>query len=177
MIFLTCLLSVLDVQHLYGWQSIDLSAGNDYSTDAIKPPQFNQSKNDRLHSHQIPSLWRFLDIPHKVLKSDTGSLVLPMSGLDSKILIKQTLNNLGWVFLRRSYDSSNDKVFNETCIAKAGITGIQRHTDLAVRVTSDNRGVSTVDVRASSPYRRRDLGFNNLVIRKLAKAQRELDAL
>ena len=43
-IFLTCLSSVISVQLVYGWQSIDLSAGNDYSTDAINPPQFNQSK-------------------------------------------------------------------------------------------------------------------------------------
>ena len=112
--FLMCLLSVLGFQLIYGWQSIDLSAGNDYSTDTINPPQFNQSKHDRLHSHQMPSYWRFLDIPHKVLKSDTDSLVLPMSGFDSKIIIKQVINKLGWMFVRLMDNASTSEGFNET---------------------------------------------------------------
>lgn len=169
-IFLICLLSVLGVQLLYGWQSIDLSAGNDYSTDAINPPQFNQSKNDRLHSHQMSSFWRFMDIPHKVLKSDTDSLVLPMSGFDSKIMIKKAIYGLGWVFVRRLDDASASEGFNETYLLRAGNPGIAGRTDVAVRVVTNNEGFSVVDIHSSSSHSRRDLGFNELMILRLKKA-------
>jgi hypothetical protein len=169
-IFLTCLLSVLGVQLLYGWQSIDISAGNDYSTDAINPPQFNQSKNDRLHSHQMSSFWRFMDIPHKVLKSDTDSLVLPMSGFDSKIMIKKAIYGLGWVFVRRLDDASASEGFNETYLLRAGNPGIAGRTDVAVRVVTNNEGFSVVDIHSSSSHSRRDLGFNELMILRLKNA-------
>ncbi|MBT3619600.1 MAG: hypothetical protein HN523_04160 [Porticoccaceae bacterium] len=169
-IFLICLLSVLGVQLLYGWQSIDLSAGNDYSTDAINPPQFNQSKHDRLHSHQMPSFWRFMDIPHKVLKSDTDSLVLPMSGFDSKIMIKKAIYGLGWVFVRRLDDASASEGFNETYLLRAGNPGIAGRTDVAVRVVTNNEGFSVVDIHSSSSHSRRDLGFNELMILRLKNA-------
>ena len=168
-IFLTCLLSVLGVQLLYGWQSIDLSAGNDYSTDAINPPQFNQSKHDRLHSHQMPSFWRFMDIPHKVLKSDIDSLVLPMSGFDSKIMIKKALYGLGWVFVGQLDDASASEGFNETYLLRAGNPGIAGRTDVAVRVVTNNEGFSVVDIHSSATHSRRDLGFNELMILRLKK--------
>ena len=169
-IFLTCLLSVLGVQLLYGWQSIDLSAGNDYSTDAINPPQFNQSKYDRLHSHQMPSFWRFMDIPHKVLKSDIDSLVLPMSGFDSKIMIKKAIYGLGWVFVKQLDDASASEGFNETYLLRAGNPGIAGRTDVAVRVVTNNEGFSVVDIHSSASHSRRDLGFNELMILRLKKA-------
>jgi uncharacterized membrane protein YsdA (DUF1294 family) len=169
-IFLTCLLSVLGVQLLYGWQFIDLSAGNDYSTDVINPPQFNKSKNDRLHSQQMPSLWRFLDIPHKVLKSDTGSLVLPMSGLDSKIMIKKAIYRLGWVFVRRLDDASTSEGFNETYLLRAGTAEMAGRTDVAVRIVTNNEGFSVVDIHSSASHSRRDIGFNELMILRLKKA-------
>lgn len=169
-IFLTCLLSVLGVQLLYGWQSIDLSAGNDYSTDAINPPQFNQSKHNRLHSHQMPSFWRFMDIPHKVLKSDIDSLVLPMSGFDSKIMIKKAIYGLGWVFVGQLDDASASEGFNETYLLRAGNPGIAGRTDVAVRVVTNNEGFSVVDIHSSAPHSRRDLGFNELMILRLKKA-------
>ena len=169
-IFLTCLLSVLGVQLLYGWQSIDLSAGNDYSTDAINPPQFNQSKYDRLHSHQMPSFWRFMDIPHKVLKSDIDSLVLPMSGFDSKIMIKKAIYGLGWVFVEQLDDVSASEGFNETYLLRAGNPGIAGRTDVAVRVVTNNEGFSVVDIHSSASHSRRDLGFNELMILRLKKA-------
>ena len=169
-IFLTCLLSVLGFQHFYGWQSLDFSAGNDYSTDIINPPQFNQSKNDRLHSQQMPSLWRFLDIPHKVLKSDTGSLLLPMSGLDSKIMIKKAIYRLGWVFVRRLDDASTSEGFNETYLLRAGTAEMAGRTDVAVRIVTNNEGFSVVDIHSSASHSRRDIGFNELMILRLKKA-------
>ena len=168
-IFLTCLSSVISVQVFYGWQSIDLSAGNDYSTDAINPPQFNQSKHNRLRSQQMPLFWRFLDIPHKVLKSDTDSLVLSMSGFDSKIMIKQVINKLGWVFVRLMDNTSTSEGFNETYLLRAGNPGIAGRTDVAVRVVTNNEGFSEIDIHSSSSHSRRDLGFNELMILRLKK--------
>ena len=168
-IFLICLSSVISVQIFYGWQSIDLSAGNDYSTDAINPPQFNQSKHNRLRSQKMPSFWRFLDIPHKVLKSDTDSLVLSMSGFDSKIMIKQVINKLGWVFVRLMDNASTSESFNETYLLRAGNPGIAGRTDIAVRVVTNNEGFSKVDIHSSSSHSRRDLGFNELMILRLKK--------
>ena len=168
-IFLTCLSSVISVQIFYGWQSIDLGAGNDYSTDAINPPLFNQSKHNRLRSQQMPSFWRFLDIPHKVLKSDTDSLVLSMSGFDSKIMIKQVINKLGWVFVRLMDNTSTSEGFNETYLLRAGNPGIAGRTDVAVRVVTNNEGFSEIDIHSSSSHSRRDLGFNELMILRLKK--------
>ena len=168
-IFLACLSSVISVQLIYGWQSVDLSAGNDYSTDAINPPQFNQSKFGRLRFQQMPSFWRFLDIPHKVLKSDTDSLVLPMSGFDSKIIIKKASYGLGWVFVGQLDDASASEGFNETYLLRAGNPGIAGRTDVAVRVVTNNEGFSVVDIHSSATHSRRDLGFNELMILRLKK--------
>tara|TARA_B110000977_G_scaffold66329_1_gene90209 strand:+ start:3910 stop:4665 length:756 start_codon:yes stop_codon:yes gene_type:complete len=168
-VFLACFSSVIVTELLYGWQSIDLNAGNDYSTDVINPPQFNESKNNRLHFQQIPSFWRFMDIPNKVLKSDTDSLVLSMSGLDSKIIIKQAVNKLGWMFYRRIDGANTSEGFNETYLLSGGNPGIAGHSDLAVRVVTDNEGFSVVDIHSSARHSRRDLGFNELLILRLNK--------
>ena len=174
--FFLCIFTVTTIEIVYGWNNIDLSAANDYSTDLMTPPQFNQSKHERLLAKESSELLGFMDIPHKVRQAETESLILLMSGLDTKILIKQAINKLGWVWLRRSDDASTDKVFNETYQVKAGITGIGR-TDVAVRIISANAGVSIIDVRGSSPNSRRDFGFNELVIKELFKELRELEAL
>ena len=175
--YFLCIFTVTTIEIVYGWNNIDLSAANDYSTDLMTPPQFNQSKHERLLAKESSELLGFMDIPHKVRQAETESLILLMSGFDSKILIKQAINKLGWVFLQRSDDASIDKVFNETYLVKGGITGIIRRTDLAVRIISANAGVSIIDMRGSSPNSRRDFGFNELVIKELFKELRELDAL
>jgi len=175
--YFLCIFTVTTVEILYGWNNIDLSAANDYSTDLITPPQFNQSKHERLLAKESFKLLAFMDIPHKVRQAETKSLILLVSGLDSKILIKQAINKLGWVFLRRSDDASTDKVLNETYQIKGGILGRIRRTDVAVRIISANVGESIIDVRASSPNSRRDFGFNELVIKELFKELRELREL
>jgi hypothetical protein len=175
--YFLCIFTVTTIEIVYGWNNIDLSAANDYSTDLMTPPQFNQSKHERLLAKESSELLGFMDIPHKVRQAETESLILLMSGFDSKILIKQAINKLGWVFLRRSDDASTDKVFNETYQVKGGITGIIRRTDVAVRIISANAGESIIDIRASSPNSRRDFGFNELVIKELFKELRELEAL
>lgn len=174
--YFLCIFTVTTIEIVYGWNNIDLSAANDYSTDLMTPPQFNQSKYERLLAKESSELLRFMDIPHKVRQAETESLILLVSGLDSKILIKQAINKLGWVLLRRSDDASTDKVFNETYQVKGGITGIGR-TDMAIRIISANATESIIDVRASSPNSRRDFGFNGLVIKELFKELRELREL
>jgi hypothetical protein len=81
------------------------------------------------------------------------------------------------MLVQRFDDVSNDNVFNETYTVIGGITGIRVLTDVAVRVRSNNLGVSAIDIRASSNNSRRDLGFNERVIKELAKTLRGLEAL
>ena len=82
-----------------------------------------------------------------------------------------------WVLLQRFDDVSNHNGFNETYTVIGGVTGIRVFTDVAVRVRSNNLGVSVIDIRASSNNSRRDLGFNERVIKELAKTLRGLEAL
>ena len=176
-IYMFCILTVVSIEFIYGWNNLDLSAANDYSTDAMNPPQFNQSKNERLLIKEPSKLLSFMSIPHKIRKADTDTIVLPISGFDSKLLVKRALNKLGWMLVQRFDDVSNDNVFNETYTVIGGITGIRVLTDVAVRVRSNNLGVSAIDIRASSNNSRRDLGFNERVIKELAKTLRGLEAL
>jgi hypothetical protein len=176
-IYLFCILTVVSIEFIYGWNNLDLSAANDYSTDAMNPPQFNQSKNERLLVKEPSKLLSFMNIPHKIRKAGTDSIVLPLSGFDSKILVKQALNKLGWMLVQRFDDVSNHNGFNETYTVIGGVTGIRVFTDVAVRVRSNNLGVSVIDIRASSNNSRRDMGFNERVIKELAETLRGLEAL
>ena len=169
-LFLMCLFTAGFFQFVYGWQSLDLTAGNDYSTDITNPPQYQLSKYQRLKVKEVSPVWGFMDIPPKILKSDTDSLVLSMSGFDSKIMIKQVINKLGWVFVRLMDNSSTSEGFNETYLLRAGNPGIAGRTDVAVRVVTNNEGFSEVDIHSSSFHSRRDLGFNELMILRLMKA-------
>ena len=47
-LFFMCLSTVGFFQFVYGWQSLDLTAGNDYSTDITNPTQYQLSKYQRL---------------------------------------------------------------------------------------------------------------------------------
>jgi len=95
--------------------------------------------------------------------------VLSMSGFDSKIMIKQVINKLGWVFVRLMDNTSTSEGFNETYLLRAGNPGIAGRTDVAVRVVTNNEGFSEVDIHSSSSHSRRDLGFNELMILRLKK--------
>lgn len=157
------------VQALYGFQNIDFTKGNDYSTDVVDVPQYQFTKQQRLRSQKVIPLWSFMDIPHKILKSDSDSMVLPVSGLTSKIILKKALNDLGWLVTRRAVSTSKGGGFIETYEITGGLNGTPRRTDLAVRIVSDNGSFSVIDIRSSSPGRRRDLGFNEIMIQKLSE--------
>jgi hypothetical protein len=166
-LFFMCLSTVGFFQFVYGWQSLDLTAGNDYSTDITNPPQYQLSKYQRLKVKEVSPVWGFMDIPPKILKSDTDSLVLPKSGVELKIIINQVANKLNWIVARRSDSMTTDKNFGKTFELIVGVAGVDQRTNLVVRVVSNNDGSSVVDIRSSSPGRRRDFGFNELMIRTL----------
>ena len=170
-IFLMCFapFSLFQVAYGYGWQYVNLKASNDYSTDLVNPPLFSLSKYERLVIKEVAPFWGFLDIPHVITKAERDSLVFAKSGLELKRMIIKAANNLGWRMIRRSANTSTDNTFNETYEIAGGSSGIAQRTDLVVRVVSNNGGSAIVDIRASSRGSRRDLGFNEMMIQKLAR--------
>ena len=157
------------VQVLYGFQNLDFTKGNDYSTDVVDAPQYQFTKEERLRSQKVMFLWSFMEIPHQILKSETDSIMLPVSGLASQIILKKALNNLGWLVTRRVVSAPKGEGFRETYEVSGGLNGTPRRTDLAIRIVSANGTFSVIDIRSSSPNGRRDLGFNEIVIQQLTE--------
>jgi hypothetical protein len=69
---------------------------------------------------------------------------------------------------RSSVTVSHSIGTTETYEFTAGLPGMVKRADLLVRVTSPSVGSSTIEIRSSSPGRRRDLGLNSFLIRRLA---------
>ena len=168
-IFLMCFVPFTFIQVGYGWQNVNVKASNDYSTDLVNPPLFYLSKYERLVIKEVAPFWGFLDIPHVITKAERDSLVFAKSGLELKRMIIKAANNLGWRMIRRSANTSTDNTFNETYEIAGRYGGRAQRTDLVVRVVSNNGGSAIVDIRASSRGSRRDLGFNEMMIQKLAR--------
>ena len=144
----------------YGWLNINFIAANDYSTDVESVPQFSRSKHDRLHFKEVQPLWRFLNIPHKVLKAPgIESISLDMEPKTASRLVKRALVMLGWP---RTNTGSN----GVTIEAAANLVGEEQSTDLVIRILPKGEGGSLLDVRSSSRAQRRDLGSNMVIIRK-----------
>ena len=170
----TALLLVLTVslwgviQGFFGFQNLNWKKGNDYSTSITDIPKFSLTKDERLRSTSTSALWGFMDIPQAILKSDTDSIVLPMSGLVTKRIVIKTLNKMGWRVVRRFDEIMDDVGFKEVYEIVGAMAGSPRRTNLLVRVVSLTGSSSVVDIRSSSPGRRRDLGFNELMISNFA---------
>jgi hypothetical protein len=160
------LLSV--VQGSFGFQNLNWKKGNDYSTSITDIPKFFLTKDERMRSTSTSALWGFMDIPQAILKSDTDSIVLPMSGLVTKRIVIKTLNKMGWRVVRRFDEIMDDVGFKEVYEIVGAMAGSPRRTNLLVRVVSLTGSSSVVDIRSSSPGRRRDLGFNELMISNFA---------
>ena len=160
------LLSV--VQGSFGFQNLNWKKGNDYSTSITDIPKFSLAKDERLRSTSTSALWGFMDIPQAILKSDTDSIVLPMPGLVTNRIVIKTLNKMGWRVVRRFDETMDDVGFKKVYEIVGAMVGSPRRTDLLVRVVSLTGSSSVVDIRSSSPGRRRDLGFNELMIRNFA---------
>ena len=129
---------------LYGWLNINFIAANDYSTDVESVPQFSRSKHDRLHFKEVQPLWRFLNIPHKVLKAPgIESISLDMEPKTASRLVKRALVMLGWP---RTNTGSN----GVTIEAAANLVGEEQSTDLVIRILPKGEGGRLLDVRSSS---------------------------
>ena len=157
------------IQVLFGLQNIDFTNGNDYSTDVSDVPQYQFTKEQRPRSQKVIWLWSSMDVPHQTLKSDTDSMMLPVSGLASKIILKRSLNNLGWSVTRRALKAPKSARFSETYEVMGRLSGTPFRTELAIRIVSDNGSFSVIDIRSSFPGRRRDLGLNEIMIQKLSE--------
>lgn len=144
----------------YGWLNINFIAANDYSTDVGSIPQFSRSKHDRLHFKEVHPLWRFLNVPDKVLKAPgIDSIVLDMDPKMTSRLVKRALVMLGW-------PRTNTGANGLTIEASANIVAEKQVTDLVIRILPKGEGGSLIDVRSSSRAQRRDLGSNMVIIRK-----------
>lgn len=162
------LVPLVYIQTVYGWQNFSLQKANDYSTDIVNAPEYQMSKHERLLAKDISSTWAFMDIPHQIVKADTDSIELPLSGIDFQIVLKKVTAALGMRQVRSSVTVSDDIGIIETYEFSTGLSGMVKRVDLLVRVTSPSAGSSTIDIRSSSPGRRRDLGLNSFFIRRLA---------
>ena len=144
----------------YGWLNINFIAANDYSTDVESVPQFSRSKYDRLYFKEVHPLWRFLNVPDKVVKAPgIDSIVLDMGPKMTSRLVKRALVMLGWPRTNTGYNGV-------TIEASANIVAEEQVTDLVIRILPKGEGGSLIDVRSSSRAQRRDLGLNMVIIRK-----------
>ena len=157
------------IQVFFGLQNIDFTKGNDYSTDVFDVPQYQFTKEQRPRSQKVIWLWSSMDVPHQILKSDTDSMMLPVSGFTAKIILNRALNNLGWSVTRRALKASKSARFSETYEVIGRLSGTPFRTELAIRIVSDNGSFSVIDIRSSFPGRRRDLGLNEIMIQKLSE--------
>ena len=158
---------VMFLQVSYGYQNLDLQKGNDYSTDIVDAPRHRLTSDKRMTSKEVSYVWGFLSIPHKILKSDLDSIILPVSNLDSTLIVKKAINRLGWVLRRHSVSTTSDGGPSDNYEFKAGLHLLDRN-DVVVRLSSNPSGSVVVDMRSSSVVRRRDWGTNNLIIKRLA---------
>ena len=96
-----------------------------------------------------------------------GCVIVPMSGLDIKRLIKKMARNFGWIAIRYEVLGSSSTGLTETFEFKAGLPLLRQRSDVVVRVVSRQNYRAVIDIRSSSPNKRVDLGFNNMMINKI----------
>ena len=149
-----------------GWQNLDFRRGNDYSTDIMNVPKYNVSREGRLNFGET-KFWSLFEISDKTLKADASSVIVPMSGLDIKRLIKKMARNFGWIAIRYEVLGSSSTGLTETFEFKAGSPLLRQRSDVVVRVVSRQNYRAVIDIRSSSPNKRVDLGFNNMMINKI----------
>ena len=159
---------VIFCQVSYGYQNLDLQKGNDYSTDIVDVPRHRLTADKRMTSKKVSNVWGFLSIPHKILKSDLDSIILPFSKVDSTLIVRKAINRLGWVIRRHSVTTMSDGGPSDNYEFKAGLHLLDRN-DVVVRLRSNPSGSVVVDIRSSSVVRRRDWGTNNFIIKRLGE--------
>ena len=110
--------------------------------------------------------WSLFEISDKTLKADAGSVIVPMSGLDIKRLIKKMARNFGWIAVRYEVLGSSSIGLTDTFELKAGSPLLQQCCDMIIRVVLRQYYGAVIDIRSSSLNKRVDLGFNNMMINK-----------
>jgi hypothetical protein len=75
--------------------------------------------------------------------------------------------NSGWVVVRYEVSMSSSTGLREIFEFKAGLPLLQQHSGVIVRVVLRRHYSAVIDIRSSSPNKRVDLGFNNLLINKI----------
>lgn len=96
----------------------------------------------------------------------TGSVIVSMSGLDIKRLIKKMARNFGWIAVRYEVLGSSSIGLTDTFEFKAGSPLLQQCSDMIIRVVLRQYYGAVIDIRSSSLNKRVDLGFNNMMINK-----------
>ena len=149
-----------------GWQNLDFRRGNDYSTDIINVPKYKISREGRLNFGET-KFWALFEISDKTLKADASGIIVPMSGQDIRRLMRKIARNSGWIAVRHDVLASSGTGLTETFEFKAGIPLIRQRSDVVVRIASRENHSTLIDIRSSSPNKRVDFGFNNMMINNI----------
>jgi hypothetical protein len=161
-----CISSFLMYEVNLGWQNLDFRRGNDYSTDIMNVPKYKISREDRLNFGET-KFWSLFEMSDKTLKADASSIIVPLPLPDIKRLVKKMARNSGWIMVRHEALGSSSTGLTETFEFKAGIPLIRQRSDVVVRVVSRQNYSAVIDIRSSSPNKRVDLGFNNMMINQI----------
>ena len=157
---------VMMFQQGVGWQNMDLREGNDYSTDIASIPQYQFINNQR---DSVKKAYLVSAIPSSnvTVKADKGTVVLPLSALASRRIIRKATNVRGWLITRYLVLSTDDiesiEIFQLT--ARMPLSGYR--SDVVIRSISDKLGSTKIDIRASWLNNKRDFGLNNVIINVL----------
>ena len=123
---------------------------------------------------EASEVWGFLAIPHRILKADLDSIILPVSDFDSTFIVKKAINRMGWVIRRHLVTKMSNGGTVETYEFKAGFPTLYVRADVVVRLVSNQLGYTMVNIRSSSTSLRRDWGLNNFVVKKLVEEMRDV---
>jgi|TARA_B110000503_G_C7163240_1_gene420655 hypothetical protein len=161
-------------QAKFGFQNIDLKNAHDYSTDIVNPPQFLQTKDQRQLAQTLSARPKFvglflgMPVSDEIFKADTDSIVLPLSGLDSKFVLKRAIECLDWSMTSYLVSSRDHIDFSEAYQYQGYGDLAKQRSSLAVSIISTPLGSSVIDIRVSSPTGYRTFGASVLLIRQLA---------
>jgi hypothetical protein len=168
-----CISSFLMLQVNLGWQNLDFRRGNDYSTDIMNVPKYKISREDRLNFSET-KFWSLFAMPDKTLKADASSIIVSLPVPNIKRLIRKMAHNSGWIVVRHEVLGSSNTSLTETFEFKAGFPFLLQRSDVVVRVVSRQNYSAVIDIRSSSPNKRVDLGFNNMMINQIREQLLEM---
>ena len=119
-------------------------------------------------AHKQFVLFPLTPVSDEIFKADTDSIVLPLSGLASKIVLKRVIERSGWSMTSYSVSSRDHIDFSETYQYHGYVALANQRSSLAVSIISTQPGRSVIDIRVASRTGYRSLGASVLLIRQLA---------